>query len=96
MKKTENLKRTDPLWLWFENLLRIMKISAILFFVTVLNIFGSVSYAQNTKLSLNMKDVPVLAVLNAIEEKSEFFFLYSSKMIDVNRKVLKDHLACRR
>jgi TonB-linked SusC/RagA family outer membrane protein len=88
MKKTDNLKRTCPLWVWFGNILRIMKISSILFFVTVLNVFaGKSSYAQNTRLNLEMKDVPVLSVLNAIEEQSEFFFFYSSKMIDVNRKV---------
>jgi TonB-dependent starch-binding outer membrane protein SusC len=87
MKKTENLKGTDPLWLGFQNILRIMKISAFLFFAAILNVFGSSSYAQNTKISLEMKDVPVLAVLNAIEDRSEFFFLYSSRMIDVNRMV---------
>ena len=34
-----------------------------------------------------MKDVPLQTVLKAIEGQSEFFFLYSSKMIDVTQKV---------
>ena len=34
-----------------------------------------------------MKDATIQSVLNAIEGQSEFFFLYSSKMIDVNKKV---------
>src|SRR3989339_453558 len=53
--------------------LRIMKLTNLLLVVTVLN--------------LDMKDVPIQRVLNAIEEQSEFFFLYSSKMIDVNKIV---------
>lgn len=34
-----------------------------------------------------MKDVSIQTVLSAIEGQSEFFFLYSSKMIDVNKIV---------
>jgi hypothetical protein len=34
-----------------------------------------------------MKDVSIQAVLAAIEDQSEFFFMYSSKMIDVKQKV---------
>ena len=39
------------------------------------------------RLSLDMKDASIQTVLKAIEDQSEFFFLYSSKMIDVNQKV---------
>ena len=38
-------------------------------------------------MNLDMKDVSIQTVLKAIEDQSEFFFLYSSKMIDVNQKV---------
>ena len=64
-----------------------MKLTAFLSLVTILNVFGSESYAQSAKLNLDMKDVPIQTVLNAIENQSEFFFLYSSKMIDVTQKV---------
>lgn len=67
--------------------LRIMKLTNLLFLITVLNVFGNTSYSQYTKLNLDLKDVPIQTVLSAIEDQSEFFFLYSSKMIDVNRKV---------
>jgi TonB-linked SusC/RagA family outer membrane protein len=64
-----------------------MKLTSFLLFVTILNVFGSKSYSQNTKLSLDMKDAPIQTVLKAIEDQSEFFFLYSSKMINVDQKV---------
>ena len=64
-----------------------MKLSIFLLFVTILNVFGSKTYSQNARLNLDMKDVPIRTVLSAIEGQSEFFFLYSSKMIDINQKV---------
>ncbi|MDR2148062.1 MAG: TonB-dependent receptor [Tannerella sp.] len=45
------------------------------------------SYAQSTRISVSLKNAPVEEVLNSIEEKSEFYFLYNSKLVDVDRKV---------
>lgn len=55
--------------------------------LSIISVFGSKSYSQNTRLNLEMKNVPIQEVLNAIEDQSEFYFLYSSKMINVNQKV---------
>ena len=66
---------------------RIMKISTLLLMVTFLNVFGSRTYSQNTRLTLDLKDVPIQNVLTTIEENSEFFFVFSPQMIDVNQKV---------
>lgn len=60
------------------------------FFLSLLTIFQSIAgnmYSQNTKLSLKLNDVKVKDVLNVIEEKSEFYFLFNSKLVDVERKV---------
>ena len=64
-----------------------MKLTSLLVFVTVLNAFASKSYSQFAKITLNMENASIKEVLNAIEEQSEFFFLYSSKMIDVTKEV---------
>lgn len=45
------------------------------------------SYAQATKLNLNLSNTTVKQVLSEIEDGSEFYFLYNSKLIDVERKV---------
>ncbi|MEI6138348.1 MAG: TonB-dependent receptor [Mariniphaga sp.] len=45
------------------------------------------SYSQTTTLSLNLKNTSIKQVLNQIEDQSEFYFLYSSKIVDVERKV---------
>ncbi|WP_423126927.1 TonB-dependent receptor [Gaoshiqia sp. Z1-71] len=45
------------------------------------------SYSQQTRLSLNFADARLTEVLNEIENKSEFYFLYNQDLIDVNRRV---------
>jgi len=60
------------------------------FYLLLLTIFQGIagnSYSQNTKLSFKLNDVKVKDVLNVIEEKSEFYFLFNSKLVDVERKV---------
>lgn len=43
--------------------------------------------AQNSTVSLNVKNATVEEVLNAIESKTEYRFLYNKQIVDVNRKV---------
>jgi TonB-dependent SusC/RagA subfamily outer membrane receptor len=42
--------------------------------------------AQNTGVTLNMKNVSIEDVLNAIETKTQYRFLYNKQMVDVNKK----------
>ena len=48
---------------------------------------AGISYAQSTRLSLDMKNSTVKEVLQKIEQQSEFYFLYNSELVDVQRKV---------
>ena len=64
-----------------------MKLSSLLLLFTVLQVLAVDSYSQHTKLTLDLKDVTVEDALKTIEDQSEFFFLYSPKMVDVFRKV---------
>ena len=64
-----------------------MKLSFFLSFMAIFQLWASDSYSQNTKLSLKMENVKISDALKQIEDQSEFYFLYSPKMIDVERKV---------
>lgn len=64
-----------------------MKLFYFLLIVLIINISGNRVYSQTTHLNLNMKDVPIQQVLDTIESQSEFFFLYSSTIIDVTQSV---------
>ncbi|MDR2138836.1 MAG: SusC/RagA family TonB-linked outer membrane protein [Tannerella sp.] len=48
---------------------------------------AEVGYSQSKRISLDLQNVTVEDALNRIEEQSEFYFLYNSKLIDVDRKV---------
>src|SRR5665647_3237354 len=48
---------------------------------------AGISYAQSTRLSLDLKNSTVKEVLQKIEQQSEFYFLYNSELIDVQRKI---------
>src|SRR5512133_131029 len=68
----------------------IMKLTMALLFLVVTQMMATEVYSQSTKMTLKLKNASVKEVLNRIEEKSEFFFLYNSKLVDVDRKVSVD------
>ncbi|NQU80917.1 MAG: TonB-dependent receptor [Bacteroidetes bacterium] len=80
-----------PVWRFFSfrsgKTFRIMKISVFLFLTGIISIYAGNSYSQTTRLSLDLRETTVGEVLTNIENQSEFYFLYSNKLVDVNRKV---------
>jgi TonB-linked SusC/RagA family outer membrane protein len=50
-------------------------------------LWATETYSQMTKLTLKLEDVKISDALKEIENQSEFFFLYSPKLIDVERKI---------
>lgn len=64
-----------------------MKLTTFLLLFAVIQTLGFESFSQGTKLSLNFKSTSLKEVLNSIENKTEYYFLYSSKVIDVERKI---------
>ncbi|MDR1454508.1 MAG: carboxypeptidase-like regulatory domain-containing protein [Tannerella sp.] len=64
-----------------------MRITLLLLFCAVFQAGADVGYSQTQRLTLNLRDVTVKEALNSIEEQSEFYFLYNSKLVDVDRKV---------
>jgi TonB-linked SusC/RagA family outer membrane protein len=71
-------------------LLRVMKLTIFLLLISVVSVFASKTYSQTKNLNLNLYQVSVKEVLTNIEEQSEFYFMYSEKVIDVNREVSVD------
>ena len=64
-----------------------MKLTLFIVLFSFLGAMATDLYSQTTKLSLDLKNTTVKDVLGNIENQSEFFFLYSEKIIDVNREV---------
>lgn len=72
---------------WSRKTFKIMKISVFLFIAGIISMYASNSYSQITRLSMDLREVAVGEVLTNIEDQSEFYFLYSNKLVDVKRKV---------
>jgi len=87
MKKCKDFYRKVIKHYSILKILRIMKLSAFLLFITVLHLFATGTYSQNTNLTFNLEETTVKQVLREIENQSEFYFLFNQKLVDVNRKV---------
>ncbi|VAW17982.1 Outer membrane TonB-dependent transporter, utilization system for glycans and polysaccharides (PUL), SusC family [hydrothermal vent metagenome] len=79
-------------WLTFKKLwaTKTFLSMRLTFYVLLLATIQSIaidSYAQATKLNLSLSNTSVKQVLSEIEDVSEFYFLYNSKIVDVERKV---------
>lgn len=70
--------------------IRIMKISTLMLFVGITYAMASPTYAQNTSLTLHLKNTTVVNILEQIEEETEFRFFYNSTLIDAERRVSVD------
>ena len=73
-----------------ENLTKTFKIMRIVVFLILISVFESFaydSYAQKTIISLDLTEKKLEVVLDEIEQRSEFYFLYNENLIDTERKV---------
>ncbi|WP_321996605.1 TonB-dependent receptor [Draconibacterium orientale] len=64
-----------------------MRLTLYVLFLAVIQGFAVDSYSQVTKLSLEASNSTVREVLTQIENETEFYFLYNSKIVDVDRKI---------
>src|SRR5665647_3093080 len=65
----------------------VMRNSLFIILISAIQSLAVSGYAQNTRLTLDMKNSSVKEVLQRIEQQSEFYFLYNSELIDVQRKI---------
>ncbi len=70
-----------------SKLCMVMKTTLIVILICASQTFATNSYSQGTRFSLSMSNVTVENVLEAIENQSEFYFIYEANKIDADRKV---------
>lgn len=73
-----------------QKVLRIMKLTTFFILLSVISAFAGKTYSQTKNLNLKMNNSTVKEVLKNIENQSEFVFMYSEMLIDVNREVSID------
>ncbi len=87
MKKNYFLMIPDFHKIWISKLCRTMRITFFVLMTTVSQILATNLYSQNNRLSLNVKNAEVEDVLQEIERRTPFFFMYNAAQIDITREV---------
>tara|TARA_R110002096_G_scaffold80169_1_gene188020 strand:+ start:2534 stop:5845 length:3312 start_codon:yes stop_codon:yes gene_type:complete len=64
-----------------------MKLTTLLLIVSFFNLYANDSYAQKTKITLDMEHVTIESVLNKIESLSDFKFMYNDREVDYKKMV---------
>ena len=85
--KKNSTNGIDRYWYVLRKALFAMKLTTFIFLISTLSLLAGQSYSQETRISLNMKNVQIKDVLLKIENSSEFFFIYNNQLIDVDRNV---------
>lgn len=85
MKKT-NICNGESCMPHFKKLMKIMKITCLLVVVAFVQVSAS-TYAQSTKLTLDMKNARLAELFEQIEKTSEFRFFYDSEQVDLSKRV---------
>ena len=66
---------------------KIMRLSVFFLLLFVAQAFATVTYSQQTRLTLKMQGAKVIDVLGKIEDESKFYFLFNQKLVDVERRI---------
>lgn len=70
-----------------RKILKMIKLISILFILSPVSSYGSITYSQSTVLSIEVRLETVKNVIKTIESKSEYIFLYNDMTLDTSRKV---------
>ncbi len=76
-----------PRFRHFERLWLTMKICLFFLLITTATVSASVSYSQNTKLTLNLQNTTIKQLIKEIEKQSEFIFVFYDDALDLNRRI---------
>jgi len=85
------MKKNREPWVWdsytLKKCLTIMKLSVFLFFLSIIQVLAIDGYSQQTRLSLKFSKTSLERVLDEIENKSEFYFLYNQDIVNTKKVV---------
>ena len=66
---------------------RIMKLTVVTLFLTLLHLQAGEMHSQTSALSLSLKNVTMEEAVNTIEQETLYSFLFTDKAVDAGRKV---------
>ncbi len=85
MKNTYPKSYPEEFIFRIDKILRVMKITSILFFCTIFTLLAEETHSQDTKVNIRKDNVAILDVLNEIEQQTDYLFLYNKQQVDVSQ-----------
>jgi len=70
-----------------NKLLTVTGLTVSIILLSITQLFADEGYAQTARINLDVSNKPIKEVLSEIQEQSEFYFMFNSKIVDVERKV---------
>lgn len=64
-----------------------LRLSAVFLLFTFIQLESVAIYSQTTRFSFDLKQISIENVLNDVESKSQYRFLYNKNQVDVSRKI---------
>lgn len=84
------MKKKQIYEVWYDHTLfktfRIMRLTLGLLLVLVVQGWATKSYSQKTVFNLNMKNAQLVEILDAIENQSDYYFLFNYEQIRTDKK----------
>ncbi len=80
MKKNEVAHRRHKRCV-LKKVLNIMKLTAFLFFLAIMQVVANSSYSQSARLTLNFSNLSLEEVFSQIEQNSEYSIFYSNELL---------------
>ena len=72
---------------WAGKTFLVMRLILFIITFSVAQVFAVETYSQNARVNLNIANQTVKEVLWEIQSQTEFFFMFNSKIVDVERRV---------
>ncbi len=86
--KKNNHYASEARFVWYARKLFFkMRLTIFIVLFAIIQVLGTETFSQEAKLSLKLKNVSLKEMFSIIEDKTEYFFMYSSKVIDVDQKI---------
>lgn len=72
--------------IWGSKFEKVTRMALFFIMICISQGFAKDSYAQITKLSLNIENQPIQEILEVIEKQTEFRFMYDATVVDVHQR----------
>src|SRR5690349_20533300 len=87
MKKNHYSMISILLRVWKCKTLLVMRLTLIISLFFALQSIAIDALSQNQRLSINQKNIRIEDIIQLIENKTDYYFMYSAKTVDVERTV---------